>query len=61
MYRQILISKEDRDFQRIPWRFSPHDPIQEFVLNTVMHLAEDEKFSYPSPSLGNLLRAEITV
>lgn len=27
----------DRDYQRILWRFSPSDPIQEFRLNTVTY------------------------
>ncbi|XP_071051317.1 uncharacterized protein [Onthophagus taurus] len=37
MYRQILISPMQRDFQRILWRFSPDNPIQEYVLNTVTY------------------------
>lgn len=34
MYRQILIHSDDRDYQRILWRFSPNDPINEYKLNT---------------------------
>lgn len=37
MYRQILISPEHRDFQRILWRFSEQDPIQPYRLNTVTY------------------------
>ncbi|XP_071056073.1 uncharacterized protein [Onthophagus taurus] len=37
MYRQILVSPEDRNFQRILWRFSSTEPIQEYILNTVTY------------------------
>lgn len=37
MYRQILMHDHDKDYQRILWRFSPSDPIQEFRLNTVTY------------------------
>ncbi|XP_036145656.1 uncharacterized protein LOC118646575 [Monomorium pharaonis] len=37
MYRQVLINKLDRDYQRILWRFSTNEPIQEFRLNTVTY------------------------
>lgn len=37
MYRQILIRPEQRDFQRILWRFSEQDPIQSYRLNTVTY------------------------
>jgi len=37
MYRQIEVDKRDRDFQRILWRFSPDDQIQEYQLNTVTY------------------------
>ncbi|XP_071054607.1 uncharacterized protein [Onthophagus taurus] len=37
MYRQILISPQDRNYQRILWRFSPQEPLQEFILNTVTY------------------------
>lgn len=35
MYRQILVTPEYRKFQKILWRFSKHDPIQTYELNTV--------------------------
>ncbi|EFA10863.1 hypothetical protein TcasGA2_TC001684 [Tribolium castaneum] len=37
MYRQILVSPVDRQFQRIVWRFLTDDALQEFVLNTVTY------------------------
>ncbi|XP_068907161.1 uncharacterized protein [Tenebrio molitor] len=37
MYRQILISPKDRNFQRIIWRSSPDDALEEYVLNTVTY------------------------
>ncbi|CAL1688678.1 unnamed protein product [Lasius platythorax] len=37
MYRQILVHSDDRDYQRILWRFSPNDPINEYKLNTVTY------------------------
>jgi hypothetical protein len=37
MYRQILIHPQDRDLQRILWRHSPEEPIQEYQLNTVTY------------------------
>nr|XP_022921262.1 uncharacterized protein LOC111429551 [Onthophagus taurus] len=37
MYRQILISPSDRPFQKILWRFSPAEPIEEYCLNTVTY------------------------
>ncbi|XP_039760428.1 uncharacterized protein LOC120634101 [Pararge aegeria] len=62
MYRQILIAPNHRDYQRIFWRASPHEPLKEYRLNTVTYgvasspflacrslqrLAEDEGESYP--------------
>ncbi|RLU19576.1 hypothetical protein DMN91_008133 [Ooceraea biroi] len=62
MYRQIVVHPEDRDLQRILWRFSPDEEIQEFQLNTVTYglasapflairtvcqLAEDEGHRFP--------------
>lgn len=62
MYRQILISPDHRDYQRIFWRTSPTEPLQEYRLNTVTYglasspylacrtlrqLAEDEGDLYP--------------
>lgn len=37
MYRHILIHEKDRDYQRILWRFSTSEPVQEFRLNTVTY------------------------
>lgn len=62
MYRQILITENHRDFQRILWRFSPSEPIQDFRLNTItfgvssapflairtlIQLAHDEQRDFP--------------
>ncbi|XP_028159736.1 uncharacterized protein LOC114352350, partial [Ostrinia furnacalis] len=62
MYRQILVSKDDVDYQRILWRECPTQPIQEYRLLTVTYgtscapflairtlhqLAEDEKHDFP--------------
>ncbi|XP_026738691.1 uncharacterized protein LOC113501692 [Trichoplusia ni] len=62
MYRQILISQADRDYQRIFWRTTPTECLQEYRLNTVTYgvssspflacrtlrqLAEDEGNQYP--------------
>ncbi|XP_055714224.1 uncharacterized protein LOC129808469 [Phlebotomus papatasi] len=37
MFRQILVREEDRDYQRILWRFNESEPVQEYVLNTVTY------------------------
>ncbi|XP_015437833.1 PREDICTED: uncharacterized protein LOC107192979 [Dufourea novaeangliae] len=37
MYRQILISEADVDYQRILWRNTPADPISEYQLLTVTY------------------------
>lgn len=37
MYRQILVHPEYRDYQRILWRFSFQDPVQEYQLRTVTY------------------------
>jgi len=37
MYRQILVHTDDRDWQRVLWRFSQEDRIQEYRLNTVTY------------------------
>ncbi|XP_041765713.1 uncharacterized protein LOC121590278 [Anopheles merus] len=37
MYRQVWIHPKDRSLQRIIWRSSPNDPIQEYELNTVTY------------------------
>lgn len=44
MYRQILIKQDHRNFQRILWRFSPHDPIQDYKLNTVTYGVSSSPF-----------------
>ncbi|XP_045541461.1 uncharacterized protein LOC123722953 [Papilio machaon] len=66
MYRQILISKQDTDYQRILWRESSEDPIREYRLLTVTYgsscapylairtlhqLAEDERGEFPEAEL----------
>lgn len=35
MYRNILVRESDRDFQRILWRSSPDEPLNEYRLRTV--------------------------
>lgn len=65
MYRQILVSKPHRDYQRILWRSSTNEPIKEYQLNTVtfgvcsspflaqrtlIHLAELESNRFPQAS-----------
>lgn len=37
MYRQIRIDKPDLDFQRIVWRKSPDQPIQDYQLQTITY------------------------
>lgn len=37
MYRQVVVHRDDRDCQRILWRFSPDDPVEEYRLNTVTY------------------------
>jgi len=37
MYRQIVVHKDDRDYQRILWRDSTDKPIEEYQLNTVTY------------------------
>jgi hypothetical protein len=37
MYRQILVHPQDLSLQRILWRPSPDEPIQEFKLTTVTY------------------------
>lgn len=37
MYRQILVHSDDRDLQRILWRFSLDGPVEEYRLNTVTY------------------------
>ena len=62
MYRQIIIHPQDRNLQRILWRHSPEQPIQEYQLTTVTYgtsaapflatrclkkLADDNQHKYP--------------
>ncbi|XP_063543203.1 uncharacterized protein LOC134751690 [Cydia strobilella] len=62
MYRQILVAKEDVDYQRILWRSSPQDEIVEkrlltvtygtscapfLAIRTLKQLAQDEKEEFP--------------
>jgi hypothetical protein len=62
MYRQIIVHPQDRDLQRILWRYSPEEPIQEYRLTTVTYrtasapflatrclkkLADDNEQQYP--------------
>jgi hypothetical protein len=37
IYRQVLIHPDNRDLQRILWRYSPDEPIKEYQLNTVTY------------------------
>jgi hypothetical protein len=69
MYRQIRVSSGDADLQRILWRNSPSDPVQEFRLETVTYgtasapylavkvlhqLADDESSALPRASAAAL-------
>jgi len=62
MYRQIVVHPEDRDLQRILWRYSSEEPIKEYKLTTVTYgtssapflatccprkLADDNQGHYP--------------
>ncbi|XP_060522793.1 uncharacterized protein LOC132699841 [Cylas formicarius] len=37
MYRQILVNDSHQDYQRILWRFSPREPVQDFRRKTVTY------------------------
>jgi hypothetical protein len=37
MYRQIVVHPQDGDLQRILWRYSSEEPIQEYRLTTVTY------------------------
>ncbi|XP_011699619.1 PREDICTED: uncharacterized protein LOC105456927 [Wasmannia auropunctata] len=37
MYRQVLVHPDDREYQRILWRFSFDEPVKEYRLNTVTY------------------------
>jgi hypothetical protein len=69
MYRQILLNVQDRNLQRILWRYSSDKPIQEYQLTTVTYgtacapflatrclkkLAEDNLTLYPKAALALL-------
>jgi hypothetical protein len=62
IYRQIVVHPPDRDLQRIVWRYSTEDPIQELRLTTVKYgtasapflakrclkkIADDNQYQYP--------------
>jgi hypothetical protein len=62
MYRQIAVHPQDRDLQRILWRYSCEEPVQEYRLTTVTYgtssapflatrclkkLADDNKCQHP--------------
>jgi hypothetical protein len=62
MYRQIIVHPQDRDLQRILWRYSSEETIQEYRPTTVTYgtsstpflatrflkkLADDDKCQYP--------------
>lgn len=62
MYRQILLHPDECDFQRILWRPSPQDPVQDFrlltvtfgirsspflAIRTIQQLAQDEAQNFP--------------
>jgi len=62
MFRQVFISADDRQYQRILWRNNPEEPIKVYKLNTVTYgltsspylairtvqqLAADERQNYP--------------
>lgn len=68
MYRQVLVHKDDANFQRILWRSNPDMPIQHYrlitltfgtacapylAIKTLQRLADEEKTKYP-------IAAEIT-
>ena len=74
MYRQINIHPQDRNLQRILWRYSTDDPIQEYQLKTVTYgtasapflatrclkkLAEDNLTSHPKAA--QVLRSDFYV
>lgn len=65
MFRQILVHPKHTDYQRILWRFSKNDPIEDYRLLTVTYgltcapylaikslltLAEQEKINFPAAS-----------
>lgn len=74
MYLQVHVDDRDIEHQRIVWRNSPSEPIQDFALNrltfgtscapyiairSVNQLAEDEKANFPD--VGNVLKNDTYV
>ncbi|KAJ8980478.1 hypothetical protein NQ317_013231 [Molorchus minor] len=74
MFTQIVVDKQHTDFQRILWRFSPLEPINDYRLKrvtfglscspflanrTIMQLAHDEKINFPYAV--NVLKNDIYV
>lgn len=74
MYRQILVDPADRHLQRIVWRYSSEEEVQEYQLNTVTYglacapflairtlqqLADDEEAQFPQGAAA--LRQDIYV
>ncbi|EFA02786.1 hypothetical protein TcasGA2_TC008524 [Tribolium castaneum] len=59
MYRQILILPEHRKFQKILWRNSPQEPVQEYQLNTVTYGVSSSPF-LAIRTLGELASLEKT-
>ena len=57
MYRQILVTNEDKDFQRIVWRSSPSEPIKDFRLCTVTYGTS----SAPYLAIRSLLQLAVDV
>ena len=62
MFRQIWVHQEDQNYQKIVWRYTPHELLREYQLTTVTYgtkaapflammtlrqLAEDERNTYP--------------
>jgi len=62
MYQQITVHPQDRDLQRILWRYSSDEPVQEYNLTTVTYgtssvpylatrclkkIADDNRYQYP--------------
>lgn len=44
MYRQILINPNQRNFQRILWRYNNNDPVKTYQLNTVTYGTSSASF-----------------
>ncbi|XP_058816992.1 uncharacterized protein LOC131680288 [Topomyia yanbarensis] len=48
MYRMVQVAMEDRDYQRILWRWKAEDTIDEYTLNTVTTLLNQYATSSPT-------------